>query len=629
MEEERPPDRDDGDPQPPAVADEVAGNTGNTVMEDERINSAVGGAGEMGQGHQEEDGGSPSHAALVPDAADHNTGISSSESIRRAFMHLSLYRREFPSSALEEHEDAFRGEILREVFDAFALSGGTLPPECNHLVTPRLRFGSMDVRSVHFLEDSCPLDLDPVVEEQFAPANELATNLLLGTWDVQEKTLEPHTQQRKRASSSEMFGLGSVPGLGMKRGRNTAFWALNLEAVWLGPRGDGKRLEVPGWSLSFQIKDAKRAAIVYLLFCAYCATLDDMCGMNPEKLWKPYQLRSLLQRGLSPQGQEKYSALASSLLDDFTFLRSIYRKGISLDWTDDALRAREKLRFRDTFEDGVLVSWMEGGSWPPWESASDYLQLRFGWEWPLADWFLKVEGWSWKYSPHDVIHKRSNGGSRGWHKGDGMSTYAPARKVCNFDLGYLVDQMMVPQGEEQAPLPSVQLFALRPTGIDGNPEYQPVDVVRVAPRLVNGVFIDSVCHHIIQHDGSFFFWGYAPLQLKSMCLTYLDEAFAHCRRVTEGVALPAGRVMCPVGPFAFINSVRSKEDPGTAGGDNIAATPDVGVGPAHQTALTPSTTGDNEDLFLDDASVQVKLRGFRKRLDEIRSKTGHKRNSSR
>jgi len=99
--------------------------------------------------------------------------------------------------------------------------------------------------------------------------------------------------------------------------------------------------------------------------------------------------------------------------------------------------------------------------------------------------------------------------------------------------------------------------------------------------------------------------------------------------VTEGVALPAGRVMCPVGPFAFINSVRSKEDPGTAGGDNIAATPDVGVGPAHQTALTSSTTGDNEDLFLDDASVQVKLRGFRKRLDEIRSKTGHKRNSSR
>lgn len=509
MEEERPSDRNNGDPQPPAVANEAVRHTGNgfdTMTDEERAHSAPGGAVETGQGHQEEEG-SPNRDVLVPiDTPDHDTG-GSTESIRRAFLHLSLYTREFPSSALEEHEDAFRGQIVREVFDAFALSGGTLPAEYNHVVTPRQRFGSMDIRSIHFLEDSCPLDLDPVAEEQFAPAHGMATNLLLGTWDAQQN-LEPDTQQAKpsESASSDVFGLGIVPGLCLKRGAKSPFWALNLETVWLGPRGDGKCLEVPGWCLAFQNNDVKRAASVYLLFCVYCATLDDMCGMNPEKSWKPYQLRSLLQRGLSPEGQEKYNSLASSLLDDFNFLRSIYKEGLSLDWRDDLLKKayahadwglnKPREQFGHTFEDGVLVGWEGGNMNGPWGSGSDYLNLRFGWHWTLVDWFLKVERWSWKYSPHDMVHKRyENSRERSWHAGDGMSTYAPAKKVCSFDLGYLVDQMMVPQGEEQAPLSSVQLFALRPTGVDGNPEYHPVDVVRAAPCLVYGVLIYSVYHH--------------------------------------------------------------------------------------------------------------------------------------
>lgn len=521
MEEERASDRDNGDPQPPAVANEAPRNTGNVFnsMTDEevRVHSAPGGAVETGQGHQEEED-SPNRDVLVPiDAPDHHDVDGSTESIRRAFLHLSLYRREFPSSALEEHEDAFRGEIVRQVFDAFALSGGTLPPEYNHVVTPRQRFGSTDIRSIHFLEDSCPLDLDPVVEEQFAPAHGMATNLLCGTWDAQEKNLEPYTQQRSSSESSEVFGLGIVPGLSLKRGARCPFWALNLETVWLGPRGDGKRLEVPGWCLAFQNDDVKHAATVYLLFCVFCATLDDMCGMNPSKAWKPYQLRSLLQRGLSPEGQEKYHALASSLLDDFNFLRSIYKEGLSLDWRDDLLkkahahadwgRSKPREQFGHTFEDGVLVGWYEGNISGPWGRASDYLNLRFGWHWKMIDWFLKVDRWSWKYSPHDMVNTRfDNGREREWHAGDGMSTYAPAKKVCSFDLGYLVDQMMVPQGEEQAPLSSVQLFALRPTGIDGNPEYHPVDVVRAAPRLICGGFIYSVYHHISSGMMVSFIW---------------------------------------------------------------------------------------------------------------------------
>lgn len=105
-----------------------------------------------------------------------------------------------------------------------------------------------------------------------------------------------------------------------------------------------------------------------------------------------------------------------------------------------------------------------------------------------------------------------------------------------------------------------------------------------------------------------------------MCLTYLDQAFAHCRRVKDGLALSPGRVMCPVGPFAFINSVRRKgDDPGT---EEVcmnaltvpAAGADDGAGlPSHTVVPSSSTTKLG---FLDDPMQKGYVRSLKKRIRE-------------
>lgn len=86
----------------------------------------------------------------------------------------------------------------------------------------------------------------------------------------------------------------------------------------------------------------------------------------------------------------------------------------------------------------------------------------------------------------------------------------------------------------------------------------------------------------------------------------------------DGLALSPGRVMCPVGPFAFINSVRRKGgDPGTEEVCMNAATmPAAGaddrVGlPYH--SVVPLSSTPYMGLF-DDPTQKGALRRLRKRI---------------
>lgn len=105
----------------------------------------------------------------------------------------------------------------------------------------------------------------------------------------------------------------------------------------------------------------------------------------------------------------------------------------------------------------------------------------------------------------------------------------------------------------------------------------------------------------------------------------------------DGLALSPGRVMCPVGPFAFINSVRRKGgDPGTEEVCMNAATmpaagADDGVGlPYHR--VVPFSSTPYLGIFNDPTQKEDLRRlrkRIRKRLQQTRASSESTRSSSK
>ena len=365
----------------------------------------------------------------------------------------------------------------------------------------------------------------------------------------------------------EIYGLKHIPGLKLLQGKRSIYWSLDLPEVVLGPSAAGKRLYVTGWLLSFRDNDLRHAADTYLLHCAYCKLFENMCRLNPTRETKPYHLKWLVQQGLSGLGEIMYMELLGSLDTDMRFLIDIHTKGRSLDW--DAYFQQPETGsdgrvycYKHGFESGVLVatqSNMSNAIWEGVEGALEYLEKRFGCSKRMARWLVRNEKWSKHYSHWDMQATDRHRLGYYWgntdllfHVGNGNSTYAPSVKECQFDLAWLVDQMMVRDGEGRAPLTTVRLH--RSSGITC--DYPPLDVV-CAVHLSMSHFYLVVCVFVVVYV---YLLGFG-LQLKSMCPTYLEVAFAYCRRVTDGVSLAPGRMVCPLGPFALINNVEVVSKP--------------------------------------------------------------------